>query len=89
MTARDIKNAVSKGQLKDTSDHGSPNFLWQRATYVIVDWYAICTWKITLNGIPNRLNYCVIFILYTSFTNVVAGSIIETGGPWVGEPCTI
>jgi len=37
--------------------------------------------KMTIHGIPNRLNYCVIFIVYTSFTNVVFGHIIEAGGP--------
>jgi hypothetical protein len=37
--------------------------------------------------IPNRLNYCVIFIVCTQFTNVAAGSIIQAGGPRVGDPC--
>jgi hypothetical protein len=34
-------------------------------------------------GSPNRQNYCVIFILYTQFTNAAAGRIIKSGGPRV------
>jgi hypothetical protein len=51
--------------------------------------------KITVNSIPNRLTYCVIFILYTWFTNVVAGRTIQPGGPHgacgprIGNPCSI
>jgi len=30
------------------------------------------------SGIPNRLNYCFIFIKHTQFTNVAAGSGLET-----------
>jgi hypothetical protein len=46
------------------------------------------TWrKITLSGIPNHLNYCVIFIVHTSFTNVATGHIIQPGWLWIGDPC--
>jgi len=36
--------------------------------------------KITMNGIPNHLNYCEIFIMHTKFRNVAAGRIIQPGG---------
>jgi hypothetical protein len=39
----------------------------------------------TVGGIPNRLNY-VIFVLYTQYTNVTAGSTIQPGGTRVGDP---
>jgi hypothetical protein len=39
-----------------------------------------------ISGIPNYLNYCVIFIVYTQFANVTVGCIIQTGRPWVGDP---
>lgn len=46
------------------------------------------TWrKITLRGIPNHLNYCVIFIVHTSFTNVATGHIIQTSTLLIGD-CT-
>ena len=31
--------------------------------------------KITVNGTPNNLNYCVIFTVYTQFTDLSSGSI--------------
>jgi hypothetical protein len=48
--------------------------------------------KITVHGIPNRLYYCVIFIVYTKFTGMAAGRSIQpagthaASGPWVGYP---
>jgi hypothetical protein len=33
---------------------------------------------IKTSGIPNPLNYCIIFVKHTSFTNVAAGSGLET-----------
>lgn len=39
--------------------------------------------KITLNGVPDSVNDCVIFIVCTQFTNVVAGHMIQPGGPRV------
>jgi len=43
--------------------------------------------KITLSGLPNHLNYCIIFIADTHFTNVAAGRIIQPGGPRVEDSC--
>jgi len=40
--------------------------------------------KIVISGIPNRLNCCVICIVYAQFTNVAAGRIIPPGGLQVG-----
>jgi hypothetical protein len=34
--------------------------------------------KIIISGIPSGLNYCSIFIVGTKFTNVAAGSVLET-----------
>jgi hypothetical protein len=48
--------------------------------------------KTTISGVSNCLNYCEIFIVYTSFTNVSADCIIPPGnlhaddGPGVGDP---
>lgn len=36
--------------------------------------------KIKISGIPNRINYCSIFIVYTQFTNVAADRVLETPG---------
>jgi hypothetical protein len=44
--------------------------------------------RITATGIPNRLNYCVIFIVCTCFANVTAGRIIQLLGSQVGYPYT-
>jgi hypothetical protein len=43
--------------------------------------------KITISGISNCLNYCEIFIVYTQFTNVSTGRVIQSGRPPVGDPC--
>lgn len=43
--------------------------------------------KITVIGIPNRLNYCVIFTLYTQFANVAMGCVIQSGRLRAGDPC--
>jgi len=42
--------------------------------------------KTTIIGVPNHLNYCVIFILHTYSTGVTAGCIIQRGWPHVGDP---
>jgi hypothetical protein len=39
------------------SGHGSPNFLWLRATPVIVSWFAGRMWKNNISDRPNRLSY--------------------------------
>ena len=47
------------------------------------------TGKIIVIGMPNCLNYCVIFRVHTQFKNVAAGHVIQPGGPRVGDPwCT-
>jgi hypothetical protein len=45
--------------------------------------------KVTVCGISNCLNYCVIFIVYPYFTNVVARRTIRSTRirPWVRDPC--
>jgi hypothetical protein len=44
--------------------------------------------KTTVSVISNRLNYCVIIIVNTQFTNVLtAGHKIHPGGPRAGDPC--
>jgi hypothetical protein len=42
--------------------------------------------KLTIIVIPNKLKFCVIFIVYTPFTNVSVGRLIQSGGPRVGDP---
>ena len=42
--------------------------------------------KITVSGIHKYINYCEIFMVYTQFTNVVAGRIKKCGWPKVGDP---
>jgi len=60
---------------------GFPAILWRKATPVIVGWFAGHTWKITVGGLLNCLIYCDIFIVYTQFTKVASGRIIQPGGP--------
>jgi hypothetical protein len=43
--------------------------------------------KITVSGIPKRVSYCVIFIIFAYFKNVAAGRIIHHDEPRVGDPC--
>ena len=43
---------------------------------LMVDWFADRTWG--GSNLPNGLKYCVIFIVYTQFTNVAAGLWLET-----------
>ena len=45
--------------------------------------------QIAVSGVPNRLNYCVTFIIYTEFTNMAAVRIIQPGGSWVGSPWAV
>ena len=39
--------------------------------------------QILVSCLPNHLNYCVIFVVYTQFTNLVAGHKVQT---CVGDP---
>ena len=41
----------------------------------------------TASGIPNGLNYHVIFIVHTKFINVFASRIIQPAGLRVAEQC--
>jgi len=50
--------------------------------------FGVARGKVTVSVIRNRLNYCVIVIVYTQFTNVTAGHEIQPGGPRAGDPCT-
>jgi hypothetical protein len=60
-----------------TLRHGRPNGLWQRATPVLkADSRAACE-IITVSGKTNRLNYCVIFIVYTQFINMASDHTLE------------
>ena len=45
--------------------------------------------EITVSGMTNSLNYFVIFIVDTQFTNMAAGRIIQAGGPRGGDPHVI
>jgi len=45
--------------------------------------------KVTVSGMSNCPNNCVIFIVIAQLTNVVAGRIIQPGGPRFGDPCSI
>jgi len=42
--------------------------------------------KIPISGIPNPLNYCIIFIVCTKFQNLAAGHVIQHGGLQAGQP---
>ena len=49
-----------------TLGHGSPTFVWQRATPVIVGWFGGSTWKNNNKWYTlTCLNYCEMFIVYT------------------------
>ena len=41
--------------------------------------------KITVNDIPNCVDYCKMFVLYAQFTNVPVGHITQPGG--LNRPC--
>ena len=36
------------------------NFLWQATTSIVVGWFGAARAQITISGIPNRLNNCLI-----------------------------
>jgi len=44
--------------------------------------------KITISGIINCLNYCVIFIVHAEFTDVASDRVVQPGGPRVEDPCS-
>ena len=71
----------------DNLYYGPPNFLWQRATPVIVGWFADRTcensgkWYTLLPELLRNF-----YNIYTT-ENVAAGRIMQTGGPRVGDAC--
>jgi len=42
--------------------------------------------KITVSDMLNCLNYFVIFVVHSQFTNMASGRIIQAGGPRGGDP---
>jgi len=42
--------------------------------------------RITISDVPNCLNECGIFVVYTQFTNATAGRLMEPGGRQVWGP---
>ena len=62
----------------------SPNFVAKGHTF-IVGWFADRTWKIKENGLPIRLKFRVICILYTQFRDVATGLFIQLGGPYAAH----
>jgi hypothetical protein len=42
--------------------------------------------NVTASGIPNRLIYCLIFILLRHSTNAAVGRIVQPGGPQFAYP---
>lgn len=63
------------------------NILWHRSPPVTVGWLAQRGVKMTASGIPNRLNCCAVFTVYTQFTSMAAGRIVQPGGRRVGDMC--
>jgi hypothetical protein len=57
---------------------GLPTFLWQTAKTVIVGWFPGRTWEVTVLGSTNRLNYCIIFVLYTQVTYIYGRELRST-----------
>ena len=43
-----------------------------------MSWFVGHTWKNNISGIPDCLNYCVIFIVYIQVTNVTMDRGLET-----------
>jgi hypothetical protein len=52
-------------------DKGSHRYMWAGSRAARAN--------IIISGIPNRINYCLLFIEYTQLTDVAAGSIIQPG----------
>ena len=62
-------------------------FLWQSPRPLLYVGSRAARGKIRASGIPNSLNYWIVFIVYAQFTNVAAGRIIQPDRPQVGDPC--
>jgi hypothetical protein len=66
---------------RDHGCPGCPTFLWQRPHRLLRVGSRASRRKITINGIPNRLNCCVILIIGLHM-------IYRCGrGPRIGDPC--
>jgi hypothetical protein len=81
--------------VESTREFGTTTWtkIWVSKFFMAKDYICCCglvreprVEKITISGIYKCINYCEIFIVYTQFTNVVADSIIQSGGPPVGDP---
>jgi hypothetical protein len=62
-----------------TQQHGSPNFGTAKGhtrCCGLVWWSALG--QLTINSVYDCLNYCVVFMICTQFTNVAAGRVIYT-----------
>jgi hypothetical protein len=70
---------IAVGDIEPTylPDHGRLQFIWERVTPLL--WFGlwVALLNMTISGIPNRLNYFVIFALYSWSTNVAASHIIQ------------
>jgi hypothetical protein len=64
------RSEIEKEFFLETLYHGRSTFSWQKDTPIIVDWLAWPQVEKKISGIPNRLNYYVIFIVHASFTNM-------------------
>ena len=43
--------------------------------------------RTAVSSVRNHLNYCVIFIVHTKFSNTAVGHIVQGSKPQVGDPC--
>jgi hypothetical protein len=64
---------------------GLQTFYGKRPQLLLGADLSVACGKITISGIPNHQNNCVVFILYTILTNVAMGCMIKWGGLWVGD----
>jgi len=53
--------------------HGSPNSDGKGPHWLLQAGSRAARGQITVSGLPNRLNYFVIFIVHKQFTNMAAG----------------
>jgi len=74
-----VNRSVKNMGVQPFNDQGPCLLLWAGLR-------SVCG-KITVSGIHNYLNYSVIILVYTQYTNVVAGSIIQPGRLHVGASC--
>lgn len=73
----DLSQLSYCGHLKRFRQFGGGGGVRQSATTVLIGRFA----RRTGNGISDRVNYCAIFMVITSCTNVAAGRITKPGGP--------